>query len=59
MYNIPAFPLQIAVTVIAPYLQCFFDFSFCGGIFPENYIVNLMHKKGTKMIQTIKGPFPS
>ena len=49
--NIPVFPLQIAATVIAPYLLCFFDFSFNRGIFPENSTlakVIPIHKKGNE-----------
>ena len=49
--NIPAFPLKIATNIIATYLQCFFDFSFNRGTFPENGTlakVIAMHKKGNK-----------
>ena len=49
--SIPAFPLKIAATVIAPYLQCFFDLLFSRDIFPENDTlakVIPIHKKGNK-----------
>ena len=34
--DISAFFLKVASGIIAPYLQCFFEFSFLKGIFPEN-----------------------
>ena len=50
--NIPAFPLKIAVTTIAPYLQCFFDFSFSQDILPENStlakVIPIHKKKSNK-----------
>ena len=50
--NIPAFPLKIIATTIAPYVLCFFDFSFSRRIFPENGTlakVIPIHKKGNKI----------
>ena len=49
--SIPAFPLKIAATITAPYLQCFFDFSFGRGVFPENGTLTEIipkYKKGNK-----------
>ena len=47
--GIPAFYLQAAAIIVAPYRQCFVEFSFTNGIFIENYTlarVILLHKKG-------------
>ena len=57
--NIPAFPLKIAATTIAPYLQRFFDFLLSHKIFPENGTLAkvIPIQKTTKIIQTVTGPF--
>ena len=49
--DISAYFLKVASTIIAPYLQCFFEFSFINGIFPENCSLAKiipLHKKGNK-----------
>ena len=50
--DISAYFLKVASTIIAPYLQCFFEFSFLNGIFPENCSLAKiipLHKKGNKI----------
>ena len=49
--NIPAYFLRIAAPNIAPYLQCFIEFAFVNGIFPESCTrakIIPIHKKGDK-----------
>jgi len=49
--NVPAYFIKIAVTTVAPYLQCCIDFSYLHGIFPQNSTlakVIPLHKKGDK-----------
>ena len=49
--DISAYFLKVASTIIAPYLQCFFEFSFINGIFPKNCSLAKiipLHKKGNK-----------
>ena len=58
--GIPAFYLQSAATVIAPYLQCFVEFSFANGIFPENCAVARVFPLHKEMFPTqiTIAPFP-
>ena len=49
--NIPSYFLRIAAPNVAPYLQCFIEFAFVNGIFPENCTrakIIPIHKKGDK-----------
>ena len=49
--NTSAYLLRIAAAKLAPYLQCFFEFAFVNGIFPENCTrakIIPIHKKGDK-----------
>ena len=49
--SIPAYFLRIAAPNVAPYLQCFIEFAFVNGIFPENCTrakIIPIYKKGDK-----------
>ena len=49
--NISVYFSKIAATIIAPYLQCLFEFSFLNDIFPEQCSLAkliLLHKKGNR-----------
>ena len=49
--DVSAYFLKVASTIIASYLQSFFEFSFFNGIFPENCSLAKIiphHKKGNK-----------
>ena len=49
--DISAYFLKVSSTIIAPYLKCFYEFSFFNGKFPENCSlakVITLHKKGNK-----------
>ena len=58
--NIPSFFLHSAVETIAPYLQCFINFSFTHGTLPDNlaHSQNLSNfiKKEANLILTIIDP---
>ena len=49
--DIFAYLLKVASTIIALYLQCFFEFSFLSGVFPESCSLAKiipLYKKGNK-----------
>ena len=48
---LPTYFLRIAAPNVPPYLQCFIEFAFVNGIFPENCTrtkIISIHKKGDK-----------